>query len=66
LDAGDKQHGCTVHYVTAELDGGATILQHSIDIHPEETADGLATRLLEFEQSLYVEALNQVARQLLI
>ena len=66
LDAGDTQHGCTVHYVTAELDGGATILQHSIDIRPEDTADGLATRLLEFEQSLYVEALNQVARQLLI
>jgi len=66
LDAGDKQHGCTVHYVTAELDGGATILQHSIDIRLEDTAESLATRLLKFEQSLYVEALSQVARQLLI
>ena len=66
LDAGDKQHGCTVHYVTAELDGGATILQHSIDIRLEDTAENLATRLLKFEQSLYVEALSQVARQLLI
>ena len=66
LDAGDKQHGCTVHYVTAELDGGATILQHSIDISLEDTAESLATRLLKFEQSLYVEALSQVARQLLI
>ena len=61
IDAGDKQHGCTVHYVTAELDGGATILQQSIDIKPSDTPDSLAQRLLPFEQNLYPKALKDVS-----
>jgi phosphoribosylglycinamide formyltransferase-1 len=65
LDAGDKKHGCTVHYVTAELDGGATILQHSIDIKPSDTAESLAQRLLPYEQSLYAKALKKVSTKLL-
>lgn len=65
LDAGDNQHGCTVHYVTAELDGGATILQHAIDIHPSDNAESLAQRLLPFEQGLYVKALSKVASEIL-
>ena len=64
LDAGDKEHGCTVHYVTAELDGGATILQHSIDIKSSDTAESLAQRLLPYEQSLYPLALKKVAAKL--
>jgi len=65
LDAGDKQHGCTVHYVTAELDGGETILQHSIDILSNDTAETLASRLLPHELSLYPKALKAVATQLI-
>jgi len=61
IDAGDLEHGCTVHYVTAELDGGATILQHSIDINPSDTAESLAQRLLPYEQDLYVMALKKVS-----
>ncbi|MDB2437578.1 phosphoribosylglycinamide formyltransferase [Hellea sp.] len=65
IDAGDKEHGCTVHYVTAELDGGATILQHALDIEGTDTADSLAQRLLPHEQDLYVEALKKVASEML-
>jgi len=65
IDAGDKEHGCTVHYVTAELDGGATILQHSIDVNPTDTAEILARRLLPFEQDLYPKALEKVSCELL-
>jgi len=61
IDAGDKEHGCTVHYVTAELDGGATILQHSINIRPTDTAESLALRLLPYEQDLYPKALKEVS-----
>jgi len=61
IDAGDIEHGCTVHYVTAELDGGATILQHSIDIRPTDTAESLALRLLPYEQDLYPKALKEVS-----
>lgn len=64
LDAGDMAHGCTVHYVTAELDGGATILQKSIKISPEDTAKLLSERLLPLEQKLYPQALRQVATKL--
>jgi len=65
LDAGDSRHGCTVHYVTAELDGGATILQHSIAIRADDTTESLAYRLLPFEQSLYPKALEKVANEIL-
>lgn len=61
IDAGDKEHGCTVHYITAELDGGATILQHSIAIEPSDTAESLALKLLPEEQKLYCRALEKVA-----
>jgi len=64
IDTGDQEHGCTVHYVTAELDGGATILQHSIDIRPTDTAENLAQRLLPFEQDLYVMALKKVSSEI--
>ena len=65
LDAGDTEHGCTVHYVTAELDGGATIVQHVLDIDKTDTADSLAKRLLPCEQALYPKALEIVAYKLL-
>jgi len=61
IEAGDKEHGCTVHYVTAELDGGATILQHLITIKADDTPDSLASHLLPFEQILYIKSLNKVA-----
>lgn len=66
IDAGETKHGCTVHYVTAELDGGATILQQSVDIQSDDTADSLATRLLPYEQKLYPLALERVAKKLLV
>ena len=64
LDAGDKSHGCTVHYITAELDGGETILQHSIEVSKDDTAETLASRLLPHELSLYPRALAKVATEM--
>ena len=61
LDAGDEYHGCTVHFVTSELDGGETVMQKSIQINIDDTASSLATRLLPYELSLYPEALAKVA-----
>jgi len=65
LDAGDKQHGCTVHYVTAELDGGDAIAQDMIDIQANDTAETLAQRLLPLEQALYPKALRKIADKML-
>ena len=64
LDAGDKEYGCTVHYVTAELDGGETIMQQSVPIGTDDTAKSLANRLLPYELSLYPKALAKVAADL--
>ena len=52
LDAGDRQHGASVHFVTAELDGGPVISQALIDVKSDDTAETLASRLLQREHPL--------------
>ena len=53
LDAGDREHGATVHFVTEELDGGPLIAQGRIPVNANETAQELAARVLIREQLLY-------------
>ena len=53
LDAGDKWHGCTVHFVTEELDAGPIIEQRLVPIFPNDTAEILAARVLKVEHKLY-------------
>jgi phosphoribosylglycinamide formyltransferase-1 len=62
LKAGDLQHGASVHFVSAELDGGPVIAQARIDIHPGDTEDGLAARLLSQEHRLLVACVDAIAR----
>ena len=53
LDAGDHEHGATVHFVTEELDGGPLVAQDRIPVSANETAQELAARVLIREQQLY-------------
>lgn len=53
IDAGDKQAGASVHFVTAELDGGPVVLQASVPVQANDTADSLAKRVLEQEHIIY-------------
>lgn len=53
LDEGDKQHGCSIHFVTAELDGGPIVAQASFDILPNRDADDLAAQVHRLEHQLY-------------
>ena len=53
LDAGDSQHGCTVHFVTEELDGGPLAIQAPIDIQTDDTADSLQQRIHGSEHKIY-------------
>lgn len=53
LDAGDREHGATVHFVTEELDGGPSIAQGKILVKANDTAQKLAERVLIREQQLY-------------
>ncbi len=53
LDAGDSEAGVTVHYVTAELDGGPPILQARVAVEPGDTAETLAARVILLEHVIY-------------
>lgn len=53
LESGDSHHGCSVHFATAELDGGPVILQASVSILSDDTAESLAKRVLEKEHIIY-------------
>ena len=63
LDAGDTAHGASVHFVTAELDGGPVISQTLIDIEPGDDAAALASRLLRHEHRLLVSTVDLIARK---
>ena len=56
LDAGERWHGSTVHFVTEELDGGPRILQGRLAVDPDETADELCSRVQALEHQIYPQA----------
>ena len=53
IEAGDELHGCTVHFVSAELDAGPAIVQGTVPILPGDTSAALAARVLEVEHEIY-------------
>ncbi|MEX5728500.1 phosphoribosylglycinamide formyltransferase-1 [Rhodovulum iodosum] len=61
IEAGDAQAGCSVHEVTAELDGGPVLGQARVPILPGDTAETLAARVLEMEHRLYPAVLRRYA-----
>ncbi len=61
LAAGDAEHGASIHFVTAELDGGPVFLQAKVPVLPGDDAERLAARVLEQEHRLYPLALRWFA-----
>lgn len=53
LDAGDQAAGATVHFVTAQLDGGPAIAQVEVPVEKQDDADSLARKVLVQEHKLY-------------
>ena len=53
LAAGEAVHGCSVHLVTAELDGGAVLARAQVAVRPDDNAESLAARVLVKEHILY-------------
>lgn len=53
LAAGVKVHGCTVHFVTAELDHGPIVIQAAVPVRPQDSAETLAARVLRQEHVIY-------------
>jgi len=56
LAAGVKLHGCTVHFVTAELDSGPIVIQAAVRVRTGEKAEELAARVLRQEHVIYPRA----------
>ncbi|CRM55383.1 Phosphoribosylglycinamide formyltransferase [Pseudomonas sp. 28 E 9] len=53
LDAGDSEHGCTVHFVTEELDGGPLVVQAVVPVESGDSAQTLAQRVHTQEHRIY-------------
>ncbi len=53
LNTGDRFHGCTVHFVTAELDAGQSIAQSAIEVRLNDTVETLAQRVHKLEHFIY-------------
>ncbi|MBY0380310.1 MAG: phosphoribosylglycinamide formyltransferase [Xanthobacteraceae bacterium] len=58
---GVKIHGATVHYVVPDVDAGPVIAQGAVAVHPDDTPDTLAARVLGVEHLIYPQALRMVA-----
>ena len=63
LDYGCKVSGATVHFVEEEYDTGAPILQRSVPVLDDDTAETLAARVLEVEHQILPEALQLFAKE---
>ena len=58
LQEGIKIHGCTVHFVTSQLDHGPIVIQAAIPILPDDTEKTLASRVLQQEHRIYPQAVR--------
>lgn len=61
VDAGDQEHGCSVHFVTEELDGGPVAIQACLKIDPNESIDKLTDRVHAAEHIVYPLAVRWFA-----
>ena len=60
LDNNEIITGCTVHFVSEELDSGEIIIQKSLNIDKNETAETLMKRVLKLEHQAYPEAIKKI------
>ena len=61
LEAGHARHGCTVHFVTGELDGGPPVIQASLAVRPGEDETALSARVQALEHRIFPEAIGWFA-----
>ncbi|MFJ2522445.1 phosphoribosylglycinamide formyltransferase [Pseudomonas capeferrum] len=61
LEAGDAEHGCSVHFVTEELDGGPLVVQAVVPMTSDDTAESLAQRVHHQEHQIYPLAVHWFA-----
>lgn len=62
LEAKESEHGLSVHFVTAELDGGPVVVQSKIDIQPNDTVETLQQRIHKLEHQAYPKVIEWFAQ----
>jgi phosphoribosylglycinamide formyltransferase-1 len=62
LEAREPVHGVSVHFVTAELDGGPVVIQALVDVLPEDDEASLSSRVQAQEHRIYSQAIDWFAR----
>ena len=62
ISAGETEHGASIHFVTAELDGGPLIAQARVPVLPNDDAETLAARVLIAEHRLYPQVIHWFAQ----
>ncbi len=60
LKSGVKESGCTVHFVTTEVDSGPIIAQRKVSVIPGDTVESLSKRILNEEHKLLIEAIEKI------
>ena len=60
LKNGDTETGCTIHFVTDEVDGGPILIQKKCNIEPNETVDTLKTKVQQLEGIAFIEAIQLI------
>ncbi|MGA9335743.1 MAG: phosphoribosylglycinamide formyltransferase [Rudaea sp.] len=63
LESGDRVHGASVHFVTAQLDGGPVIARVELPVLADDTPDSLAARLLPLEHRLLIASVDLIVRR---
>lgn len=63
LAAGDTEAGCTVHYVSAEVDGGSIIAQATVPVLPNDTPDTLSARVQQEEKGLLPRTIADIMQK---
>ena len=63
LMAGDKEAGCTVHYVSAVVDGGSIIAQATVPVLPNDTPESLSARVQQEEKRLLPRTISTLLHQ---
>lgn len=63
IDAGDKEHGASVHFVTEELDGGPIIIQAHVPVNQDDDAETLAARVLVQEHAMFPSVVDWFCHQ---
>ena len=62
IQAGERQHGCSIHVVTAELDAGAVLTQALLEVNQKDTADSLQARVQKLEHQLLPWTIMLIAK----